>query len=92
MHYSRSHHVVIRVYDEAGDVIETHEYKGDFIGRSATDRRFEFQKRSHLFIGTQNLTLAGIAAIVVRIVRSEGGYKPPFPIPKTQSAFRRHGQ
>jgi hypothetical protein len=28
--YSRSHGAVIRVYDEAGDVIETHEHKGDF--------------------------------------------------------------
>ena len=29
-HYSRSHDVVIRVYDEGGDVIETHEHKGEF--------------------------------------------------------------
>jgi len=29
-HYSRSHHAVIRVYDEAGNVIQTHEHKGDF--------------------------------------------------------------
>ena len=27
---SRSHHAVIRVYDEAGNVIETHEHQGDF--------------------------------------------------------------
>jgi hypothetical protein len=27
---SRPHDAVIRVYDEAGDVIETHEYKGEF--------------------------------------------------------------
>ena len=27
---SRSHDAVIRVYDEAGTVIETHEYTGDF--------------------------------------------------------------
>jgi hypothetical protein len=27
---SRSHDAVIRVYDESGDVIETHEHKGDF--------------------------------------------------------------
>ena len=26
----RSHDAVIRVYDAAGDVIETHEHKGDF--------------------------------------------------------------
>jgi hypothetical protein len=27
---SRSHDAVIRVYDEAGEVIETHEHAGDF--------------------------------------------------------------
>ena len=30
MHSSRSHRAVIHVYDEAGNVIETHEHKGDF--------------------------------------------------------------
>jgi hypothetical protein len=30
MHRSRSHDAVIRVYDAAGNVIETHEHKGDF--------------------------------------------------------------
>jgi hypothetical protein len=29
-HYSRSHDAMIRVYDDAGKVIESHEYKGDF--------------------------------------------------------------
>jgi len=28
--HSRSHDAVIRVYDAAGNVIETHEHKGDF--------------------------------------------------------------
>jgi len=28
---SRSHNAVIRVYDAAGNVIETHEHEGDFI-------------------------------------------------------------
>ena len=28
--YSHSHDAVIRVYDESGDVIETHEQVGDF--------------------------------------------------------------
>jgi hypothetical protein len=28
--FSRSHHAVIRVYDEAANVIETHEHAGDF--------------------------------------------------------------
>ena len=27
---SRSHDAVIRVYDDAGNVIQTHEHKGDF--------------------------------------------------------------
>jgi hypothetical protein len=29
-HRNRSHHAVIRVYDEADNVIETHEHTGDF--------------------------------------------------------------
>jgi hypothetical protein len=29
-HRSRSHNAVIRVYDDASNVIETHEHKGDF--------------------------------------------------------------
>jgi hypothetical protein len=29
-HFSRSHHAAIRVYAYAGNVIETHEHKGDF--------------------------------------------------------------
>jgi hypothetical protein len=28
--FNRSHNAVIRVYDEAGNVIETHEQAGDF--------------------------------------------------------------
>ena len=28
--YSRSYHALIRVYDAASNVIETHEHKGDF--------------------------------------------------------------
>jgi len=30
MHRSRSHDAMIRVYDDVGNVIETHEPKGDF--------------------------------------------------------------
>ena len=30
MHSSRSHDAVIRVYDAAGNMIETHEHKGEF--------------------------------------------------------------
>jgi hypothetical protein len=29
-HFSRSHNAVIRVYDAAGNVIETHEHAGQF--------------------------------------------------------------
>ena len=29
-HRNRSHDAVIRVYDDAGNVIETHEHAGDF--------------------------------------------------------------
>ena len=28
--FSRSHNAVIRVYDQAGNVIETHEHAGEF--------------------------------------------------------------
>jgi hypothetical protein len=28
--YNRSHHAVIRVYDDAGIMIETHDHTGDF--------------------------------------------------------------
>ena len=28
--FSRAHDAVIRVYDESGNVIQTHEHKGDF--------------------------------------------------------------
>jgi len=28
--FSRSDHAVIRVYDDGGNVIETHQHKGDF--------------------------------------------------------------
>jgi len=30
VHSSRSHNAVIRVYDAAGNVIETHQHKGEF--------------------------------------------------------------
>jgi len=30
MHSSRSHDAVIRVYDPAGNLIETHEHRGEF--------------------------------------------------------------
>jgi hypothetical protein len=39
-----------------------------------------------------NETLSAIAAIMVSIVRSIGGYKPPSPIPETQSAYHPRAQ
>jgi hypothetical protein len=44
--YSRSHDAVIRVYDEAGNVIETHEQAGEFKNLpdlSPLQKRFRFQ-------------------------------------------------
>jgi hypothetical protein len=37
--YSRLHDAVIRVYDEAGNVIETHEHAGEFKGDFVTRLR-----------------------------------------------------
>jgi hypothetical protein len=37
--YSRSHDAVIRVYDEVGNVIETHEHVGDFKGVASVTRK-----------------------------------------------------
>jgi hypothetical protein len=34
-HRSRSHRAVIRVFDDAGNVIETHEHAGDSKNRNA---------------------------------------------------------
>ena len=31
MHRSRSHDAVVRVYDDAGNVIATHEHAGEFV-------------------------------------------------------------
>jgi hypothetical protein len=43
-HYSSSHDAVIRVYDSAGNVIETHEHRGEFKRLRITrdlDQRFQ---------------------------------------------------
>jgi len=37
--YSRSNDAVIRVYDETGNVIETHEHKGDFLQDATGNKR-----------------------------------------------------
>ncbi len=49
-----------------------------------SNRQFQFHKRGQHFIGLHNVTLAAVGAIMVSIVRSISGYKPPFPIPKTR--------
>ena len=41
--FSRSHDALIRVYDDAGNVIETHEYKGDFKEWSSPIYRFIYR-------------------------------------------------
>src|SRR4029453_15861342 len=38
LHTSRSHNAVIRVYDDAGNVIETHKHKGDSKSRKVFHR------------------------------------------------------
>jgi len=37
---SRSHDAVIRVYDDAGNVIETHEHRGDFTSSDCVNPHF----------------------------------------------------
>jgi hypothetical protein len=58
---------------------------------ASRNRRFKLDKSRQLFVRTHNETPSG-AVIMVSIVRSIGGYKPPFPIPKTQSAFHQRAQ
>ena len=38
--FARSHDAVIRVYDEAGNVIETHEHAGDFTSSGCVNPHF----------------------------------------------------
>jgi hypothetical protein len=45
MHSSRSHDAVIRVYDAAGNAIETHEHKGDFQRAVVIDSFTDCSKR-----------------------------------------------
>jgi len=40
---SRSHHAVIRVYDEAGSVIEAHGYAGELSLRGHSYFRFQLE-------------------------------------------------
>jgi len=52
MHRSRSHDAVIRVYDEAGNVIETHEHVGDLKGNV----KVLLAGRSRFLIKTKQMT------------------------------------
>jgi hypothetical protein len=65
--FSRSHDAVIRVYDAAGNVVETHEHTGDLkecevlhdqTHREIVYRPLQFQKRSQLFICARDETLS----------------------------------
>jgi hypothetical protein len=53
MHRSRSHDAVIRVYDAAGNVIETHEHKGDFKEPQNNSGVFRIALESFLIAGRQ---------------------------------------
>ena len=48
MHYSRSHNAVIRVYDDAGNVIETHEAASDFKQSGKLEPGLEYEETSKL--------------------------------------------
>ena len=48
--FSRSHDAVIRVYDETGDVIETHEHAGDFKQSGEFFTRVASQFTLHQFL------------------------------------------
>jgi hypothetical protein len=61
MFFGRSHHAVIRVYDEADNVIETHEHAGDFE-----------EARSSLPIATYLRPLLHLAAFVTPFPPSIG--------------------
>jgi hypothetical protein len=50
-HRSRSHNAVIRVYDEAGNVIETHEHTGDYLAKYLSKERPECLFRWRLWAG-----------------------------------------
>jgi hypothetical protein len=43
--YSRSNDAVIRLYDDAGNVIETHEHKGEF-KRAVSDQVSDFRVKT----------------------------------------------
>jgi hypothetical protein len=43
--YSRSHDAVIRVYDDSGNVVETHDHAGEFFGRPFPKKEKEENSR-----------------------------------------------
>jgi hypothetical protein len=61
-HRSRSHYAVIRVYDDAGNVIETHEHAGDF--REPQECSFgSFIDRPHEPVGMQVCSLQAVRSL-----------------------------
>jgi hypothetical protein len=52
--YSRSHDAVIPIYDDGGNVIETHEHAGDFTEPQSVDRCRDVRQQSRLCAMTQN--------------------------------------
>jgi len=87
--------ILLKIKNQTGEAIFPATLRGNSSGDEVRveqlsthpNRQFEFQERGQLFIRTHNVTLCAIAAIMVSIVRSIGGYKPPSPIPETQSAY-----
>src|SRR5215831_11064435 len=61
MRYSRSHDAVIRVYDTAGNVIETHEHKGDFKECVKKFRRPSLERKKRMAALKLNLRWRGLA-------------------------------
>ena len=53
-HYSRSHDAVIRVYDEAGNVIETHELNNEKPFIVTADEKLELSSLSDLVKATNH--------------------------------------
>jgi hypothetical protein len=82
MHRSRSHHAVIRVVDYAGNVIETHERKCNFVFASFTDcsRPFEVRVCSLQAAGAPVhllLPLTGLTRAHRRARPQRAGIPPP---------------
>ena len=62
MHYSRSHDAVIRVYDDADNVIKTHDHKGDFKEFRSYSNRETVRVRLSYLEGMGSLSVEEILA------------------------------